>query len=125
MKTIARTFAFAIAIMGLTVACHNNKPAEEPADTTNQDTVTEVIDTNPAPVVENVQAPAPKPAAPKAEAKKVEEPAPAAPAPKTEIKANEDGSVSIKAGKGTAVEVNKGGATVTTSDGKVKATKKK
>lgn len=126
MKTIVRNIALAVAIMGLTVACTcKGNDKTEPTDSIDSTVVEEVVDSTPVEeVAEAVQAPAPKPAK-KAETKKAEEPAPAPAAPKTEIKANEDGSVSIKGGKGTAIEVNKGGATVTTNDGKVKATKKR
>ena len=34
MKTIVRNIALAVAVMGLTVACNNNKPAEEVIDST-------------------------------------------------------------------------------------------
>ena len=124
MKKIMSLLGSALFVAAMTVACGGNA---EPAETDTIDTtvVEEVVDTTPVEeVAEAVQAPAPKPAK-KAETKKAEEPAPAPAAPKTEIKANEDGSVSIKGGKGTAIEVNKGGATVTTNDGKVKATKKR
>ncbi len=125
MKTIVRNIALAVAVMGLTVACTCKGNDKTEATDTIDTTPVVVEEPAPAPVeevvAEAVQEPAAQPEV-KAEPKKVEEPAPA---PKTEIKANEDGSVSIKAGKGTAVEINKGGATVTTTDGKVKASKKK
>ncbi len=49
MKKTFRTLAFAIAVMGLTVACNNNAPAEELVDTIVPiDTVVEeVIDSTP------------------------------------------------------------------------------
>jgi hypothetical protein len=109
MKTIVRNIALAVAVMGLTVACHNNKPAEEPIDSTPvEEVVEETIEEAPVEVAEAVE----------------EAPAQAAPAkkstPKVEVK-NNDGGVSVEAGD-TKVEVNSGKVEVkTNNDGTVTA----
>ena len=108
MKTIVRNIALAVAVMGLTVACHNNKPAEEVIDSTPvEEGVEETIEEAPVEVAEAVE----------------ETPAQAAPAkktPKVEVKTN-DGGVSVSAGENT-VEVNAGKVEVKTNeDGTVTA----
>lgn len=110
MKKVVRTLAFAVAVMGLTVACHNNKPAEEVVDSVVEEVVEEVIDTTPVEeVVEEVAeaTPAAQPTkkAAKKEVKKEEKKVDenklsiTVKKPNTETKTNEDGSVSVKAGK--------------------------
>lgn len=103
MKTIVRNIALAVAVMGLTVACHNNKPAEEVIDSTPvEEVVEETIEEAPVEVAEAVEAaPAAKPAAKKSE-------------PKVEVNTNE-GGVSVSAGD-TKVEVNEGKLEVKTKD---------
>ena len=102
MKTIVRNIALAVAVMGLTVACNNNKPAEEVIDSTPvEEVVEEVVEE--APVVAEAVEEAPAQEAP---AKKA--------TPKVEVK-NNDGGVSVSAGD-TKVEVNSGKLEVTTKD---------
>ena len=115
MKTIVRNIALAVAAMGLTVACNNNKPAEETIDTTPapvEEVVEEkVVEEAPAEVVEAVQEAPAKATTP---AKKT--------TPKAEVKVNNDeGGVSVSAGD-TKVEVNSGKLEVkTNADGTVAA----
>lgn len=108
MKTIVRTFAFAVAIMGLTVACNNNKTTETPEAPVEEIVEEQVVEEAPAEVAEAVeaveQAPAAQATTPKATSK-----------PKAEVKADE-GAVSVSAGE-TKVEVNNSGKIeVTTKD---------
>lgn len=109
MKTIVRNIALAVAVMGLTVACHNNKPAEEPIDSTPvEEVVEETIEEAPVEVAEAVE----------------EAPVQAAPAkkstPKVEVKKDE-GGVSVAAGE-NKVEVSDGKIEVkTNNDGTVTA----
>jgi len=108
MKTIVRNIALAVAVMGLTVACNNNKPAEEVIDSTPvEEVVEEVVEE--APVVAEAVEEAPVQAAP---AKKA--------TPKVEVK-KDDAGVSVAAGE-TKVEVNEGKIEVKTrEDGSVTA----
>lgn len=109
MKTIVRNIALAVAVMGLTVACNNNKPAEEVIDSTPvEEVVEEVVEEAPVEVAEAVEE-APVQAAP---AKKA--------TPKVEVK-KDDAGVSVAAGE-TKVEVNEGKIEVKTrEDGSVTA----
>lgn len=104
MKTIVRNIALAVAVMGLTVACNNNKPAEEVIDSTVEEVVEETIEEAPVEVAEAVVEEAPAQQA--APAKKT--------TPKVEVNTNE-GGVSVAAGD-SKVEVNSGKIEVTTKD---------
>lgn len=130
MKKVIFNIALAVAVMGLTAACNcSGNKTEEPIDTVAEEVVVE--DTTPVEEVvaeevapETKVAPAPKKDEPKVkvdvnqEKKGIE-----IKTANTETKANEDGSVSIKAGK-TKVEF-KGDNTTASSDGTIKATKKR
>ena len=106
MKTVVRNIALAVAVMGLTVTCHNNKPAEEVIDSTPvEEVVAETVEEAPVEVAEAVEE------APVTEAKKEE------PKPNTVIKVDEKGAT-MTTGKGTAVEIKAGENTTITTDGK-------
>lgn len=130
MKKVIFNIALAVAVMGLTAACNcSGNKTEEPIDTVAEEVVVE--DTTPVEEVvaeevapETKVAPAPKKDEPKVkvdvnqEKKGIE-----IKTANTETKANEDGTVSIKAGK-AKIEVNKDGNTTVSSDGTVKARKR-
>lgn len=120
MKKSVKVLSFALAVMGLTVACNNNAPAEEPIDTmvpVVDSIVEEVIDTTPVEEVV-VDEPVKKATPAKKKAAKKE-------APKNEVKVDAS-QMSVKTAAGTSVSINKqGGATVSTNGakGKVDASK--
>lgn len=119
MKKSVKILAFALAVMGLTVACNNNAPTEELVDTiVPVDTVVEeVIDSTPVEEVV-VEEPVKKATTPKKKTTKKEE-------PKTEVKVDAS-KMSVNTASGTSVSINKqGGASVSTKsgEGKVDASK--
>ncbi len=119
MKKSVKILAFALAVMGLTVACNNNAPAEELIDTVVPvDTVVEeVIDSTPVEEIV-VEEPVKKATTPKKKTTKKEE-------PKTEVKVDAS-KMSVNTASGTNVTISKqGGASVSTKsgEGKVDASK--
>lgn len=122
MKKTVRFFAFAVAVMGLTVACHNNKPAEEVVDSIVEDTVVvEEVDTTPVEeVAEEVATPAPKKPAKKQEAKPVVKEVKTGKAPFAKP-ANEDPRASVKVNSDGTASVSTGGLKVESSNPRAKA----
>lgn len=120
MKKSVKILAFALAVMGLTVACNNNAPVEELIDTVvpvDTMVVEEVIDSTPVEEVV-VEEPVKKAATPKKKTTKKDE-------PKTEVKVDAS-KMSVNTASGTSVSINKqGGASVSTKsgEGKVDASK--
>ncbi len=131
MKKVIFNIALAVAVMGLTAACNcSGNKTEEPIDTVAEEVVVE--DTTPVEEVvaeevapETKVAPAPKKEEPKlkVDVNKQEKQGVSINTKNTETQVNNDGSVSIKAGK-TKVEF-KGDNTTASSDGTIKATKKR
>lgn len=129
MKKVIFNIALAVAVMGLTAACNcSGNKTEEPIDTVAEEVVVE--DTTPVEEVvaeevapETKVAPAPKKEEPKVKVKADKSEGLQVKTANTETQVNNDGSVSIKAGK-TKVEF-KGENTTASSDGTIKATKKR